>query len=248
MVTGTVFAVMLIQRWVKRVLRRKNRDAERVRVAAVIRAAIDVQRMWRGHSVRMAYALVLRQRRWSRQTVQLRAELHAAATAPVVSRLNLDRRSSAPPAPSLLAMLAPLGIEDWGDTIDPAGDAAFFEPQKGFASMARTADGKLLLREAPRPACPMNVSLHATLRQMEREDRAAAAAAATADRDPLRKRRAESAALSGEVLLRREVRRRRSDARALKATKGFISGVGVDDQKPRSRTPVWQRLVYNQFS
>eukprot|EP00672_Neobodo_designis_P015911 CAMPEP_0174838040 /NCGR_PEP_ID=MMETSP1114-20130205/7150_1 /TAXON_ID=312471 /ORGANISM="Neobodo designis, Strain CCAP 1951/1" /LENGTH=332 /DNA_ID=CAMNT_0016072129 /DNA_START=39 /DNA_END=1034 /DNA_ORIENTATION=+ len=119
--SGASHGVLLLQRWLRRVLPALRSRVRQKRLRLVVRACCSIQRTWRGFVARRRFSSDLKRLRWDRQLHALRDELDGVSTAPEALKLRaalgvgVDGRG-AKPTEELLA----------GGAIDPEADAAYF--------------------------------------------------------------------------------------------------------------------------
>ncbi len=123
-------ATRKLQLWFKRSLPVRRARKRAKRVAAVVRAAIDIQRCWKGYRQRRKIQEYLRLKRWQRQVRELDTLLRTASITDEARRMN-----------ALVEMMldgdAPgFDPNDEAANIDPVADARYF---RGLRSMPKTA-------------------------------------------------------------------------------------------------------------
>lgn len=221
-ITSGADAAHLIQRWVRRLMPvvRARYRARRVRV--VVRAAVAIQRTWRGFRARRAFAAQLRCRRWTRQLHGLARLLDRVATAPEARALRKALRSDYTGVSS---------GHDWGELdgadIDPEADAAYFRGLGG------TSPGRALQRPVVGPRAAFLTGSVSRVNEMlavaERDAEAAAAADAT-------------------MRAHRELQARRR-SRAARAGRPSTAATQIPEKTTAAtRRSVVDRLFYGQWS
>lgn len=116
---ATLGAALSLQRWFRRSIPVRRARIRAARVRRVVKAAIDIQRVWKGYRQRQRTKDYLRVRRWARQVKELRALLSSTGTAEGMRVLALVEVDAADAKHD--------SDEDEGDVVvDPIADAKYF--------------------------------------------------------------------------------------------------------------------------
>lgn len=144
-VGGAFVAVVILQRWMRKRLRRVRQLQRDEKIEEVLLHATRIQSRWRGYKVRCCFNQQIQRIRWQRQMVCLRRVLCDLAIAPaarhvqsMISQVGETAPHESEKGDGTITLLAsgmlPIDSEDSGDDVfDPAEDEAFFQSCLGVS-------------------------------------------------------------------------------------------------------------------